>query len=150
MRGTMATGTGLLVAAIAAAVAIVVGLFAWDQRARGAEAALRPAPVAPLAAAAQTPALPVAPAAVSAAPPPAPGTDPATGQRVFNTICTGCHPSANAGVGPALHGPTFSQRYPDDAAIATVVRAGRGGMPSFSVGLLSDADLASMIAYLRA
>src|ERR1700681_2168519 len=109
MRGTTATGVGLLIAAIVAAVVIVVGLFGWDQRARGAEAALRPAPVAPLAAAAATPARAGAPAPA-----------PAAGQRVFNTLCTGCHPNANAGVGPALHGPAFSQRYPDDAAIATI------------------------------
>jgi mono/diheme cytochrome c family protein len=149
MRGTTATGVGLLVAALVAAVAIVAGLFVWDQSARSAEAALRPAPVAPLAAAAQTPAMPLAPAAVSAAPSPAPGADPAMGQRVFTTLCNGCHPSANAGIGPALHGPSFSQRYPDDLAIATFVRAGRGSMPAFTVNLLSDADLANVIAYLR-
>jgi mono/diheme cytochrome c family protein len=149
MKGTKATGIGLLVAAIVAAVAIVVGLFVWDQRARGAEAALRPAPVAPLAAAAQTPAMPLAPAVVAAAPSPAPGADPAAGQRVFNSLCTGCHPGANAGAGPALHGPSFSQRNPDDAAIVALVRTGRGGMPAFTVGLLSDADLTNMVAYLR-
>jgi len=149
VSGTKATGIGLLVAAIAAAVAIVVGLFVWDQRARETEAALRPAPVAPLAVAAQTPAMPLAPAVVAPAPSPAAGADPAAGQRVFNTLCTGCHPGANAGAGPALHGPTFSQRYPDDAAIAALVRAGRGGMPAFTVSLLGDADLTNVVAYLR-
>jgi mono/diheme cytochrome c family protein len=149
MRGTTATGISLLIAAIVAAVAIVVGLLGWDQRARSAEAALRPAPVAPLAVAAPSPARPLTPAPISAAPSPAPGTDPAAGQRIFNTLCTGCHPSANAGVGPALHGPAFSQRYPDSAAITTFVRAGRGSMPAFSVSLLSDADLANIIAYLQ-
>src|SRR5438477_13032560 len=149
MRGTTGTGVGLLVAAIVAALAIVVGLFAWDQRARGAEAALRPAPVAPLAAAAPTPARPLGPAAIAASPAPAAGSDLAAGQRAFTTLCNGCHPSANAGIGPALHGPSFTQRYPDDVAVATFVRAGRGSMPAFTVNLLGDADLANVIAYLR-
>src|SRR5438105_5407713 len=53
-----------------------VGLFVWDQRARDAEAALRPVPVAPLAAAAQTPTLPRASAATARAPSTASGPIP--------------------------------------------------------------------------
>jgi mono/diheme cytochrome c family protein len=153
MRGTAISGWALLLVAVVASMFIVVGLYVWDSEARAAEAALRPAPVAPLAPASQTPSLPL----VSTSPPVAPETqsslpptgDPAAGQRVFATSCNPCHPSANAGIGPALHGPQFSTRYPDEAAIAAVIRQGKGGMPAFSPGSLSDRDLANVVAYMR-
>src|SRR5258708_20609519 len=103
MRGTTGTGVGLLVAAIVAAVAIVIGLFAWDQRARGAEAALRPAPVAPLAAAAPTPARPLAPAAIAASPSPPPGADLLAGQRGFPTLCHVSPPTPHPALPPPPH-----------------------------------------------
>jgi mono/diheme cytochrome c family protein len=153
MRGTATSGWGLLLVAVVAALAIVVGLYIWDSEARAAEAALRPAPVAPLAPASQTPSLPL----VSTSPPAATETqsslpstgDPVAGQRLFASSCNLCHPSANAGIGPALHGPQFSARYSDDAAIAAVIRQGKGGMPAFSAGSLNDQDLANVVAYLR-
>ena len=153
MRGTAISGWGLLLVAVVAALAIVVGLYVWDSGARAAEAALRPAPVAPLAPASQTPGLPLVSTSPLAAPDtqssPLPSGDAAAGQRVFATSCNPCHPSANAGIGPALHGPQFSTRYPDDAAIAAVIRQGKGGMPAFSAGSLNDQDLANVVAYLR-
>jgi mono/diheme cytochrome c family protein len=153
MRGTSLSGWTMLLMAVVSALVIVLGLYIWDSGARAAEAALRPAPVAPLAPASQTASLPL----VSASPQPTtqsqstvPSTgDPVAGQNVFATSCNPCHPSANAGIGPALHGPQFSARYPEDAAIAAVIRQGRGGMPAFAPGSLSDRDLANVIAYLR-
>ena len=152
MRGTTLSGWGLLIVALVAALVIVFGLYAWDSNARAAEAALRPAPVAPLAPAAQTPSLPI----VSASPPPQAsaaspiaGGDAAAGQAVLTRLCNSCHPNANAGIGPALYGPQFADRYPDDAAIAAVIRQGKGGMPAFSTSQLSDQDLANVVAYLR-
>jgi mono/diheme cytochrome c family protein len=153
MRGTAFSGWGLLLVGVVTALAIVFGLYVWDSGAREAEAALRPAPVAPLAPASQTPTLPLA----SASPLAATQTqstvsstgDAAAGQRTFAMSCNPCHPSANAGIGPALHGPQFSARYPDDAAIAAVIRQGRGGMPAFAPGSLSDQDLANVVAYLH-
>ena len=154
MRGSALTGWGLLLVALVAAVVIVVGLYAWDSSARAAEAALRPAPVAPLAPAATTPSLPIVSSSPAASPvASAAGTvgggDAAAGQAVFARSCTPCHPNANAGIGPALHGPAFTSRYPDDAAIAAVIRQGRGKMPAFSSASLPDQDLTNVVAYLR-
>jgi mono/diheme cytochrome c family protein len=153
MRGTALSGWGLLIAALVVAVLIVVGLYAWDSSARAAEAALRPAPVAPLAPAAQTPSLPIVPASPAASPQTSAGTvasgDAAAGQPVFSGLCNSCHPNANAGIGPALYGPQFTDRYPEDPALAAVIRQGKGGMPAFSTTQLSDQDLANLVAYLR-
>jgi mono/diheme cytochrome c family protein len=153
MRGTTLSGWVLLLVAVAAAVVIVAGLYAWDSSARAAEAALRPAPVAPLAPVDHTPSLPILSSSSTAvqdatAGTPSPG-DPSAGQRVFASSCNTCHPNANAGIGPALYGPQFAARYPDDAAIVSVIRQGKGGMPSFAAGQLSDQDAANVIAYLR-
>jgi mono/diheme cytochrome c family protein len=149
MRATSFSGWALLLVAVVSALAIVLSLYVWDSGAREAEAALRPAPVAPLAPASQTPSLPLVSASPVVATQSQSTGDPAAGQKVFMTSCNPCHPSANAGIGPALHGPQFSARYPDDAAIAAVIRQGRGGMPAFAPGSLSDQDLANVVAYLR-
>ena len=152
MRGTVATGWVLLMGAVFLALVLVVGLYAWDVAARAAEAALRPPEVAPLALAVETPVGP--PIAVSSAPagastaPPAAG-DAVAGQRVFATQCNSCHPGANAGIGPALYGPQFAQRYPEDGPLIAVVRQGKGGMPALSAAQFGDADLADVIAYMR-
>ena len=154
MRGTPVSGWALLIVALVAAIAIVVGLYAWDSNARAAEAALRPAPVAPLAPSAQTPSLPIASGSPSTASEqsagaPVAGGDAAAGQPVFGRLCNSCHPNANAGMGPTLNGAQFASRYPDDAAVAAVIRRGKGGMPAFSTAQLSDQDMDDVIAYLR-
>jgi mono/diheme cytochrome c family protein len=149
MRGTALSGCGLLIVALVAAVVIVGALYAWDTSARAAEASLRPAPVAPLAPVAQTPAVPLVSASPAASALPVSSGDAAAGQAVFARLCTSCHPNANAGIGPALYGTAFADRYPDDAAVAAVIRQGKGGMPAFSSAQLSDQDVATVIAYLR-
>jgi mono/diheme cytochrome c family protein len=146
MRANAAVGWAMLLGGLVLAVVISIGLYRWDIGARQAEASLRPQPVAPLAAAA-TPLPTTAPAAQPASMPPT-GGDVAAGQAKFLTTCFGCHPNGNAGIGPALHGEAFAARYPDEAAIAALVRAGRGGMPAFGSDKLSDADLTNIIAYL--
>lgn len=151
VAGSVVTGWILLFGALVLAVLVVIGLYRWDVGTREAEAALRPAPVAPLALVSETPVLPIAalsPVAVSTTPLPA-GADVATGQQIFATTCNSCHPNANAGIGPALHGAAFASRYPDDATLIGVVRQGKGGMPSFAPDQLSDQNLARMVAYLR-
>jgi mono/diheme cytochrome c family protein len=153
LRGTAATGWTILLLALASAVAIVVALYAWDTNARTAEAALRPAPVAPLAPVTQTSSLPLGSAASNASPvPPAvalPGGDATAGKDAFARACNACHPNAGAGIGPALYGPQFAQRYPDDSSIAAVIRRGKGGMPAIASSSLTDQDLANVIAYMR-
>jgi mono/diheme cytochrome c family protein len=149
MRGTIATGLALLGVALVAAVLIAVGLYRWDTAARATEASLRPEPVAPLAApppprqaiaAVASPQLVAASASLG---------DAAAGQARFQTACNPCHPSARAGIGPALSGASFTERYPDDAAVAAVVRSGRRAMPAFRPDQLSDQDLTNIIAYVR-
>jgi mono/diheme cytochrome c family protein len=153
VRGTGRSGWGLLIAAVGAAVLIVLGLYAWDSNARAAEAALRPAPVSPLAPSSQRPSLPLAVAspvtAVAPAAGPLPAGDPASGQQVLAAQCNSCHPGANAGIGPALYGPQFAQRYPEDGALIAVIRQGKGGMPPFTTSQLNEQDLANVIAYMR-
>ena len=152
MRGTAATGWTLLLLAFAAGVAIVAALYAWDTNARAAEAALRPAPVAPLALGTQASSLPLGSAASSASPVPLgalPDGYAIAGKDAFTRLCNQCHPSANAGIGPALFGPPFAQRYPDDSSITAVVRQGKGGMPAIAASALADQDLANVVAYIR-
>ena len=147
MRGTAATGWGLLIGALALAALLAIGLYAWDSNARSVELALRPQPVAPFAGTGQTAKLvggaPASSGARSLA------GDPAAGQRVFLVWCNACHPGASAGVGPALRGPQFAERYPDDGPLTTIIRQGAGSMRPFPPDHLSDQDLANTLAYLR-
>jgi len=78
----------------------------------------------------------------------APG-DAAAGQRAFAAQCTSCHPGANAGIGPAVYGPQFAERYPDDGPLAAVIRQGKSGMPAFAPDQISDQELSNIVAYLR-
>jgi mono/diheme cytochrome c family protein len=152
MRGTAATGWGLLIGGLVLAVLIGFGLYRWDAGARAAEASLRPQPVAPLAAAASPVPQPAAVGALGASPQAVAASgsgDPAAGQTVFQAKCNACHPNAAAGIGPALYGQAFTDRNPDSAAIMAVVRAGRGGMPAFGPAGLTDPDLTNIVAYLR-
>lgn len=152
MRATL-TGWGLLIASIVAAILIVIGLYAWDTSARAAEASLRPAPVPPLALPIETPRLPLVASSPVASAAPAGGQltpgDATAGQRAFAAQCSSCHPGANAGIGPALYGPQFAERYPDDGPLAAVIRQGKGGMPAFAPDQISDQDLSNIVAYLR-
>jgi mono/diheme cytochrome c family protein len=147
MRANMATGWGLLIGGVALAVLISIGLYNWDVTQRAAEASLRPQPVAPLAVA--SPTSQPSPVAAAATPAAQPAGDASAGAATFQTQCNTCHPSARAGIGPALYGAAFAARYPDDAALSAVVRNGRGGMPAFATTRLSDQDLENVVAYLR-
>ncbi|HLZ10555.1 MAG TPA: c-type cytochrome [Chloroflexota bacterium] len=105
------------------------------------------ATTAPTVSATPTPTAPVAPSAT-----PAGGASSAlvaTGARVFAANCNACHPKANAGVGPALHGSAFTARFPDDGPLKLLIRTGHNVMPSFSPAVISDADLNAIVAYLR-
>src|SRR5438445_4482485 len=129
MRGTAATGWGILIVAVVAAVVLVLGLYAWDSNGRAAEVALRPPPVAPLADAGQT-------ARVIVGVPTGGGSQPlagnaSAGQRVFLVQCNACHPGASAGIGPAVRGQQLAERYLDDGSLATVIRQGTGDMRPF-------------------
>lgn len=73
------------------------------------------------------------------------GEQEARGQVVFMEHCHQCHPSGEAGLGPALNDkpfPTFLKRFQ--------VRRGLGAMPSFSEEQISDQELDALMAYLSA
>jgi mono/diheme cytochrome c family protein len=75
--------------------------------------------------------------------------DAARGEALYRSKCYGCHaPEAN--IGPTQNSVDFKVRYADDEALAFVVRAGRQPMPAFNEDMLSDHQLADIIAYLRA
>ncbi len=72
------------------------------------------------------------------------------GKTVFQKNCAACHQANGKGIPgafPPLAGSAFVQGPMVDPA--TVLLKGRGGMPDFSTSL-SDADLAAVLAYVRA
>jgi mono/diheme cytochrome c family protein len=82
------------------------------------------------------------------APVPAVGTANA-GQAIFSARCASCHGAdGGGGFGPALRGGVVVAAFPDPAAQVTVVRGGRGSMPSFE-GSLTPEQLAAVVEYTR-
>jgi mono/diheme cytochrome c family protein len=74
--------------------------------------------------------------------------DVTRGEALYRSKCYGCHvPEAN--VGPAQNTVDFKVQYADDETLAFVVRAGRQPMPAFNEDMLSDQELADIIAYIR-
>ncbi|MCZ7573578.1 MAG: cytochrome c [Ardenticatenaceae bacterium] len=74
--------------------------------------------------------------------------DATRGEALYRSKCYGCHVS-EANVGPAHNSVDFKVRYADEETIAVVVRAGRQPMPAFTEQMLSDQELADVIAYIR-
>lgn len=75
----------------------------------------------------------------------------ASGQRLFNLLCTQCHGTNGYGspIAPALNNQTFLSQT-SDAAIQQIITSGVTGtsMPSWG-GYLSEADIADITVYLR-
>ena len=72
--------------------------------------------------------------------------DPVLGGEVFSDSCSVCHGSdGGGGVGAALGG--VSERLSERQHLA-VVWSGRGSMPPFG-GILTDAEIAAVVAYQR-
>ena len=72
--------------------------------------------------------------------------DVSLGSEVFGDSCSVCHGSdGSGGVGAALDGVSERLTVRDHLA---VVWTGRGTMPPFS-GLLTDAEIAAVVAYQR-
>ena len=79
----------------------------------------------------------VAPRAAS----PTAGTS--AGGAIFASACGACHPNGEAGLGPRLRGLSAE-------TIARVTREGKGAMPAFDPGRLSDQQLRDITAFLSA
>lgn len=81
--------------------------------------------------------------------------DAAAGKALFGEKCASCHSatSKTAKVGPGLQG-LYKGKMPasgkpvTDANVKARIQNGGGGMPAFK-GTLTDAQIASVIAYLR-
>ncbi len=75
----------------------------------------------------------------------------ASGQKLFNLLCTQCHGVDGYGsaIAPALNNQTFLNQTPN-AAIQQIIAGGVTGtnMPAWG-GYLTDADIAAITAYLR-
>lgn len=68
----------------------------------------------------------------------------ARGEALYRSKCYGCH------VPEAKVGPTdLKTRYSDSETITLVVRSGRQPMPAFNEQMLSEQELADLIAYIR-
>lgn len=69
----------------------------------------------------------------------------ARGEMVFMRYCHQCHPGGEAGIGPAINNkplPGFM--------IKMQVRNGLGAMPAFSEISIGNAELDSLVLYLKA
>lgn len=71
----------------------------------------------------------------------------ARGQAIYRSRCLGCH-APEARFAPPHTAATLA-KYPDDEALVQVIRAGRDPMPAFTEDMLSEQQLADLLAYLR-
>jgi mono/diheme cytochrome c family protein len=69
----------------------------------------------------------------------------AHGRDVWMMKCNRCHPGGEAGLGPATNDKPLPEFL-----IATQIRTGLGAMPAFTKAEMSDADVAAVIAYMKA
>ena len=69
----------------------------------------------------------------------------AHGRDVWMMKCNRCHPGGEAGLGPATNDKPLPEFL-----IATQIRTGLGAMPAFTKEEMSDADVAAVIAYMKA
>ncbi len=145
-------GTLFVLVAVIAGLVLVGALYAWDAQTRAASGSI-PTPASVASPRPQTPgptAIPGGAIPASPVPTAAAGTaGVAAGRSIFMQSCQGCHPNGDRGVGPALKGAAFQQRYPTDASLAAFIRQGQDGMPAFSPAQIDDTSLANLIAYIR-
>jgi mono/diheme cytochrome c family protein len=71
------------------------------------------------------------------------------GQAIFSASCNACHPNGEAGIGPQLYGADFNKTFGNDTTLAQFIRTGKGNMPAFTPGQITDAQMTDLIAYLR-
>jgi mono/diheme cytochrome c family protein len=82
----------------------------------------------------------------SPAPAAPPGADPLIGQQIFSNLCGFCHQDGGrvAGRGPKLAGTD----RPDDYILNRIRTGKEGAMPAYGRAF-TDAQLRSLIAYIR-
>lgn len=75
-------------------------------------------------------------------------TDEATGEEIYQQLCSNCHAEdLSGGIGPALGPGSNSAEQPDDFLEIAILK-GRGSMPSFSSSL-NTTQVKRLIGYLR-
>ena len=67
------------------------------------------------------------------------------GRDIWMMKCNRCHPGGEAGLGPATN-----DKPRPEVLIATQIRTGLGAMPAFTEQEMSDAEVAAVIAYMKA
>jgi len=70
---------------------------------------------------------------------------PPSGEVVFHRNCDGCHGEGDGAPVVTLPRPFVYE----DGQVLAIVREGRGEMPAFSRGQISDAQVAAVAAFLR-
>ena len=75
-----------------------------------------------------------------------PGADPAAGQQIFASTCGFCHQDGGRAAG---RGPKLAGTDRPDAYLLNRIRVGKdGAMPAYGRAF-SDAQLRSLVAYIR-
>lgn len=147
MRSVHILGLGLLVGMTALGAMLAVVAYRWQEatfpprQITGAQTAQPPGATAGSAGSQVGQA---AKPGATPAPGGAAGGNASADQAVFQQNCGGCHPGGNQGVGPALRGRNLQADL-----VSTTVRQGRGAMPPFSPGQISDQQLANLSAYVQ-
>jgi mono/diheme cytochrome c family protein len=82
----------------------------------------------------------------SPAPAAKPGADPRIGEQIFTNLCGFCHQDGGrvAGRGPKLAGTD----RPDEYIVNRILTGKEGAMPAYGRAF-SDAQLRSLVAYIR-
>jgi mono/diheme cytochrome c family protein len=75
--------------------------------------------------------------------------DVTRGHVLYDRVCSGCHGTSGRSDTP-LHGPLINAYYPDDRALAGVIRNGIGTMPETPPSDLPDQGVSDVMVYIRA
>ncbi len=70
--------------------------------------------------------------------------DPAAGKNIFTNTCQYCHEMNEKKVGPPM-----AKEMDDPHAVAKSIRCGSGAMPFYTSDILSDQQIADVIAYIQ-
>lgn len=70
--------------------------------------------------------------------------DPGKGQAVFQGTCASCH-----SIGQKKVGPSMKDAAQDMSFVAQSIRCGSNGMPFFAKDILSDQQIADVVAYIQ-
>lgn len=75
------------------------------------------------------------------------GSTNLNGEQIFYRSCNTCHPSGRLGMGPSLK--NLAKNFPEDAALKSFLRKGKGMMPAQRPDILNDQELDNLVVYLR-